>query len=152
MSFSANLSRPEIVLRTTDAERLTTLALQLETQSPEVSNLLHDEIGRATVRDDDSVPGDVVGMNSVVVFRDEAHGATRTVRLVYPADADIAAGSISVFTPIGAGLLGLTAGQSILWPDRMGNLRSLRVLEVSRPGFGENSRPSGMTLPEQVSR
>ena len=53
-------------------------------------------------------------------------------RLVYPGEADIAVGKVSVLSPVGAGLLGLKAGQSIQWPDRDGRLRALRVLKVSR--------------------
>ena len=54
----------------------------------------------------------------------------RTVRLVYPGEADIEQGRISVLTPVGAALIGLTAGQSIEWTDRDGKSRSLSVLEV----------------------
>ena len=70
---------------------------------------------------------------AVVQFLDDAHGATRIVQLVYPEHADIAAGRISVFTPIGVGLLGLKAGQTILWPDREGRERLLTVLRVEEP-------------------
>jgi regulator of nucleoside diphosphate kinase len=37
-------------------------------------------------------------------------------------------------THVGAGLLGLTQGQSILWPDREGRRRTLRVVGVRRAG------------------
>jgi regulator of nucleoside diphosphate kinase len=78
------------------------------------------------------VPDSVVAMNSTVEFLDDAHGETRTVQLVYPGEADIAVNKVSVLSPVGAGLLGLKAGQSIQWPDRDGRLRALRVLKVSR--------------------
>jgi len=54
------------------------------------------------------------------------------VQLVYPADADIDAGKVSILTPVGAGLIGLRAGQAIAWPDRDGRARTLRVLGVAR--------------------
>ena len=53
------------------------------------------------------VPASVVAMNSTVEFLDDAHGETRTVQLVYPGEADIAANKVSVLSPVGAGLLGL---------------------------------------------
>lgn len=125
-------SRPPLVLSETDAERLSALALQNEAAHPVAAGLLLDEIERAQVRADGRMPADVVGMNSTVEFLDEAHGQARTVRLVYPDEADIAAGRVSILTPVGAGLIGLKAGQSILWPDRGGENRVLRILKVGR--------------------
>lgn len=125
-------ARPPITLSETDAERLAALALQAEDRTPEVAALLLDELERARVRPDAKMPADVVGMGSTVEFVDEAHGAARTVQLVWPGEADIAAGKVSVLTHVGAGLLGLGAGQSILWPDRDGRRRPLRILSVRR--------------------
>ena len=53
-------------------------------------------------------------------------------RHVGPDEADIAAGRISIMTPVGAGLIGLREGQSILWPHRGGETRVLRILKVGR--------------------
>ncbi len=125
-------ARPPITVGETDAERLTALALQAEDRLPEVAALLLDELERARVKPDAKMPADVVGVGSTVEFVDEAHGAPRTVQLVWPGEADIAAGKVSVMTHVGAGLLGLTAGQSILWPDRDGRKRPLRILSVGR--------------------
>ena len=123
-------TRPPLVLSEIDAERLSALALQNEAAHPVAAGLLLDELERAQVRR--RVGPDVVGMNSTVEFLDEAHGEARTVQLVYPDEADIAAGRISIMTPVGAGLIGLKAGQSILWPDRGGETRVLRILRVGR--------------------
>jgi regulator of nucleoside diphosphate kinase len=136
-------ARPPVVLTETDAERLTALALKMEGRAPEVAGLLLGEVERAFVRPDLLVPDDVVRMGSVVAFVDEApahapaegDAAPRTVQLVYPAEADIAAGRISVLTHVGAGLIGLAAGQAILWPDRDGRRRPLRVLRVRPAPF-----------------
>lgn len=125
-------ARPPLILSATDAERLSALALQNEAAHPVTAGLLLDELERAQVRPDRRLPDDVVGMNSTVEFLDEAHGEPRTVQLVYPDEADIAAGRISIMTPVGAGLIGLRAGQSILWPDRGGETRVLRILKVGR--------------------
>jgi len=134
MSISESIpARPPIVISESDAERLTALAIQAEQSSPQVADLLLDELERADVRPDGQVPPDVIGMETVVEFVDEAHGAARTVQLVFPGDADIAENKISVLTPVGAGLIGLSAGQSIVWPDRDGHDRVLKVLRVTRP-------------------
>ena len=100
---------------------------------PQVAELLLDEIGRAKTYTKAKIPVDVVTMNATVEFVDEASGADRTVEIVYPRDADISAGKISILTPIGAGLIGLRAGQSILWPDRDGKERWLRIISVTQP-------------------
>src|SRR3546814_7210573 len=57
--------------------------------------------------------------------------------LGYPKDADIAAYRISVLTLVGAGLIGLREGQSILWPDRDGRERKLSILKVQQPAKAE---------------
>ncbi|WP_296220348.1 GreA/GreB family elongation factor, partial [uncultured Sphingomonas sp.] len=57
--------------------------------------------------------------------------ARRMVELVYPGDADIAQGRVSILTPIGAGLIGMRAGRSISWPDRDGRERLLRIVSVT---------------------
>lgn len=127
------LARPPIILSETEAERLSTLALQAETAAPEVAGLLLEEIDRAEIRPDVAVPGHVARMHSVVRFVDDAHGQPRSVLLVYPAEADIAAGKVSVLTLVGAGLIGLSPDQAIPWPDRDGRERTLKVLSVSPP-------------------
>lgn len=123
---SKTLTRPPIQLSETDADRL----FLLIERAPADTSGLREELERAQVRA--QVPDTVVAMNSTVDFLDDAHGETRTVQLVYPGQADIALGKVSVLSPVGAGLLGLKAGQSITWPDRDGRLRALRVLKVSR--------------------
>lgn len=125
-------ARPSIIISESDLERLSALALQAEASSPTVAGLLLDELERAKVRPDHQVPSDVVGMHADVEFVDESRGERRTVRLVYPAEADISAGKISVLTPIGAGLIGLSAGQSILWPVKDGDRRVLKIERVTR--------------------
>lgn len=127
MTKSHAASRPPIQLIDTEADRLTMLAISVEDRFPQVSALLLDEISRAHVLPADQVGSDVVTMMSSVAFVDEESGAARSVQLVYPGEADIAAGKVSILTLIGAGLIGLRAGQSIDWPDRSGKSHKLRI-------------------------
>ena len=120
MSRSTAARRPPLILSQTDAERLSDLALQREAAFPEVAGLLLAELERAVVRPDHRVPDDVVRMNAFVAYRDESHGDVRIVQLVYPEHADIAAGRISVFTPVGVGLLGLSPVRLDVGPHALG--------------------------------
>lgn len=125
-------ARPPIQIRETDADRISNLALDSEVRTPQVAELLLTEISRAKLVADARLPSDVVAMHSTVTFVDEASGAERTLQLVYPHEADIAAGRISIMSLVGAGLLGLHPGQSILWPNRGGDERPLRIIEVTQ--------------------
>jgi regulator of nucleoside diphosphate kinase len=55
------------------------------------------------------------------------------VQLVLPENADINTGRISVLTPVGAALIGLSPGQAMEWLGNDGKKRFLTVLAVSRP-------------------
>jgi regulator of nucleoside diphosphate kinase len=123
---------PPMTLSIGDEERLSGLAVAASRRSPEVARLLLQEIDRARLVPPEEVPANVVAMYTHVEYRDEATGAVRRVELVYPHEADIAEGRVSVLTPVGAGLLGITAGQTILWPTQDGRERRLTVLRVSR--------------------
>ena len=50
--------------------------------------------------------------------------------IVFPPDADVPNGKVSVLAPVGTALLGLAVNQSIVWPFPDGSKRCLRVLEV----------------------
>ncbi|MPT49108.1 MAG: nucleoside diphosphate kinase regulator [Sphingobium sp.] len=123
--------RPPIHMIDNEADSLTGLAIGAEERLPQVSELLMTEIARAHIHSADKMPVDVVRMQSTVEFTDGTTGARRQVKLVYPREADIEAGRISILTPIGAGLIGLREGQSIIWPDRGGKERTLTIEKVS---------------------
>jgi regulator of nucleoside diphosphate kinase len=66
------------------------------------------------------------------------------VTLVYPHEADIDLNRISVLTPVGAVLIGLSVGQTIEFQTPTREKRSLTVLDVStepRAG-GDMKEPS----------
>ena len=129
--------RPPIHMIDAEADALTDLALAVQARMPDVAEQLLNEIGRASVHAADRIAPDVVTMHATVEFRDEATGAERTITLVYPREADISAGRVSILTPVGAGLIGLRAGQSILWPDRDGRERKLTIVGVRQKKLAE---------------
>lgn len=133
MSNAKAVRKPPVHMIDREADALTDLAIGVEKRMPQVSELLLREIGRATIHKERHLPRDVVTMNSEVDFVDAASGAVRSVRLVYPSDADISTGRISILTPVGAGLIGLRTGSAILWPDRDGQERALTIRAVLQP-------------------
>jgi regulator of nucleoside diphosphate kinase len=90
------------------------------------------ELNRAIVVSSEALPADVVTMNSRVVYSDETAGVRRLVTIVYPGDADESAGRISVLSPLGTALLGLSVGQAIDWDFPDGSRRTLRVGALMR--------------------
>lgn len=84
---------------------------------------LQDKLMRARVRGANDVPHDLITMNSRAEFVDLETTERVTLGLVYPADADIAAGRISVFHPLGAAMLGHRVGQEFEWSVPYGTRR-----------------------------
>lgn len=93
---------------------------------------LEEELDRADVLPRADVHDDVVTMHARVHYLDESTGERRAVTLVYPDEADVANGRISVLAPVGSALLGLSTGQAIEWEFPDGGYRRLRVEAVSR--------------------
>jgi regulator of nucleoside diphosphate kinase len=125
------LKKPCIAIHEKDFASLARLA-ELATKSmPDVGGYLEQELERARIVSGRSASTRIVGMGSKVEYRDEATGKIHVVTLVYPADSDIEQGLVSVLTPIGAALIGLSQGQSIHWNTRSGECRRLSVISVS---------------------
>ena len=115
-----------LVITDHDLQRLLPILEQSDTPA---SELLDGELHRATIVEQRTVSPDVVTMNSEVVYEDFATGLRRTVRLVYPKDADASRGWVSVLAPIGSALLGLQVGQAIEWQLPSGR-KEVFVVEI----------------------
>lgn len=125
---TANL--PPIVVTENDYEKLTRFVDRQTPAMPRVTQFLAQELDRAELIPSRQVPRDVVTMNSRLLFRTMADGLSRAVTLVYPAEADLRAGRLSILTPVGVALLGLRPGQSMAWEDRTGEIKTLTVQHV----------------------
>ena len=132
---AASIRKPTITLGQTDHKKLTRLAEAVQARNADISDVLLSELERARVIADTRLREDVVRMGSRVRYATEA-GEVREVTLVYPGEADISAGRISILTPIGAALIGLSSGQSMDWRARDGRVHRLVVesVGVSEPG------------------
>jgi len=125
----ASSQKPDIVVSDADHGRLSKLAEGLLDRLPDVAEELLAELDRAKVVPADTFPRSAVGMGSTLEYQTE-EGTTHRVTLVYPDEADIARGKVSILTPIGAALIGLSEGQSITWVTRDGRTRRLNVTRV----------------------
>lgn len=75
--------------------------------------VLSEELDRAVVVLPEQMPANVVTMHSQVLLRDLASNEELEYVVVYPENADIIQGRISVVSPIGAALLGRKVGDAI---------------------------------------
>lgn len=116
-----------LILTQADFEKLSSL---VNVSNTEASELLEEELSRASVVADESLPMDVVSMNSKVRFRDLETGKDTIVTLVYPHDANIEEGKVSILAPVGSALIGLRVGQVIQWPVPNGKEKQFKVLSV----------------------
>ncbi|MBU0726666.1 MAG: nucleoside diphosphate kinase regulator [Alphaproteobacteria bacterium] len=129
MSTTMSKRKPAITMTHSDHESLSRLAEARAIRDPESAEELLAELDRARLVDDRRIAPGVVRMGSTLRFTTDA-GEDRVVTLVFPAEADIAKGRISILTPIGAALIGLSAAQSIDWTARNGRTHRLTVVSV----------------------
>lgn len=127
------MMKPSIKMTAADHKRLAQLASFAADRTPEVASFLADEVDRARIVGPKACVTGLVQMGCAVAFRDDATGKVQTVTLVYPGEADIGQGRVSVMTPIGAALIGLSIGQSMDWQTRTGTVKQLTVLDVKVP-------------------
>lgn len=128
---SATGRQPKLALAAETLDRLEALAEGALRRTPDLADRLLGEIGRAKVVSEAKLRADVVAIGRSVTYRDELTGAETSVRLVFPEDADISQGRVSVMTPIGVALIGLAEGASIRWQATDGQTRQLTVLKVA---------------------
>lgn len=123
---------PQIHISEQDYDRIAGMALRIRQSAPGLSRLILEEIERAEVCPAEDLPANVVALGSEVEFVDDTNGTRRRVQLVLPAEADIEQGRISILTPVGAGLIGMSVGREISWPCPDGRARNLKILAVKQ--------------------
>lgn len=115
-----------------DKLRLADLLMEVEASDPRKHGdleALEDELERAVIVDAKEIPGDVITMNSRAEMRDLESGETVAFTLVFPSEANIDEGKISVLAPIGAGMLGYRVGDEFEW-NVPGGLRRMKVTKI----------------------
>ncbi len=90
---------------------------------------LEAELERGHIVTPQDVPPNVITMNSRARLMDLDTGEEMTYTLVFPQDANIREGRISVLAPIGIAMLGYSVGDTFEWTVPEG-MRRLKVQEV----------------------
>lgn len=114
----------DFTIRENEIHYLKTIALSME---DDLASLLLLKKLKLASRRSQQPPG-AVGMNSFVEFRFGA-GPREIRQLVHPSVCR-SGYALSIGTRLGAGLIGLRAGDLLLWPDEDGCPRELQIIAV----------------------
>lgn len=126
------MSGKQIFISAFDLERLQKLLAEAQItdyRKSEYLKKLHTEINRAKVVPPQEMPANVITLNSRVCLEDVETKEEEIYTLVFPEDADLNEGKISVLAPIGTAMLGYEVGDTFEWEVPAGT-RSLRVKTI----------------------
>ena len=115
-----------------DHIRLTNMIHRAAAKGP-AEHATHDIehiLDAAAVVEAREVPADIVTMYSQVLLSDIRTSRQRKLTLCYPHDAEPAEGFISVFSPVGASVLGLRVGGVARWRTPLGEEGCAEVLAI----------------------
>ncbi len=134
MNTTSLNEKPPITISAHDYDQLERISMAgMRThRNSQIAQLLADELERAEIVSPQEMGAKVVKMYTDVTFLDDTTNKFRRVTLVYPGEEDIAFGRISILTPIGAALIGVSEGQAIGWYTATGEPRRLTVVKVHR--------------------
>ncbi len=125
------MKKRNIFITQSDMDRLKELIAEKRATGGNSAYLrdLEEELSRASIVESTQIPGNVITMNSKVRLRDRDTGEEMTLSLVFPKDADIDQGRISVLAPVGTGMLGYKVGDVLEWEVPAG-IRKLEILDI----------------------
>jgi len=122
-------TKRQIYLTEFDVQRLNDLLAELDTESRKQLTELERELDRAKLMDSRKIPANVVTMNTRLRYLDLEDNSDTDVTLVFPEDADIHQGKMSVFSPVGTALLGYAEGDILDWKTP-GGTRRIRIEKI----------------------
>ncbi|MGE8217424.1 Regulator of nucleoside diphosphate kinase [compost metagenome] len=129
MSTSSGLP-PSIIVSSHDMDRLDAMLESPAVSQTPAAQALAKELNRATVVAPEQMPDGIVMMHSRVECEDELQNEKHVLTLVYPREADVEQGKVSILAPVGTALLGLAVGQTMDWDAPGGRKLRLRVTAV----------------------
>lgn len=132
MKTKESVQQRHIAITEFDLERLQELIEEMQDQPSRDSRYLDElseELVRAEVVAPEEIPPQVITMNSRVRLQDLDSKAEVEYTLVFPADAKLEQGKISVLAPIGMAMIGYRAGDTITWRVPAG-IKRLKVKKI----------------------
>jgi regulator of nucleoside diphosphate kinase len=136
-----DIRRPDIrVTRRDVAEIERLLARNPGASAWRAVNFLTRELARATIIQDDAIPPNVAGLGSLVEYREDGKDKSRMAVLSLPGDRMIPRNAVSILSPIGTALLGLSAGQSICFAGPDGYPVTVTVIDVKADAAPDRRR------------
>jgi regulator of nucleoside diphosphate kinase len=125
------MTRNEVVITGADFDRLKRLvdSPRYRVSHAALIQALRRELDRCEVVEPGNVPGGVVTMHTKLTARDLRTREPETFTLVFPEDADINEGRLSVLAPLGTALLGARVGQVVEFAAPAG-VRRLKVEKI----------------------
>lgn len=106
------------------------LEREINTLNDEERDRLEELLASAHIVGGDEIPGDIVTMNSLLVYRDLQSNVANEVTLVYPELADSTKNRLSVTSAVGAALLGGRLGDEVEAELPNGQTRRFKILAI----------------------
>jgi regulator of nucleoside diphosphate kinase len=100
---------------------------------PGITRHLRDKLAAAEIVDDERLPLDVASIGARVRYSGAGWRSPDEVELVFPWDAAPELGRVSVFSPLGAALLGVRVGGIATWESPRGRTFAWTVDGVNAP-------------------
>lgn len=110
-------------------KELVNVGISFKERDREYLESLQNELDRAQVVEPESIPHDIVTMNSHVCIEDVETGMRNEYTLVFPSEARIAEKKVSILAPIGTAMLGCRIGDIVDWPVPAGH-RRVRIADI----------------------
>ncbi|UQR62405.1 GreA/GreB family elongation factor [Bradyrhizobium sp. C-145] len=124
---------PPILVARRDYARLERLATNAVRERHPVGRFLMSELRRAVVFDTNKIPDGVARMNEWVTYRIDGSRQSESRVLVYPDGLRNDQVGLSVLSPLGAAVLGVSIGHRIKFFSNEGGLHSVIVEDVVAP-------------------
>lgn len=90
---------------------------------------LEDDLATCRIVAPEEMPANIVTLHSKVRYLDLDNNKERVVTLVFPSNADLSEGRISIAVPLGAAILGHAEGDIVSWKVFDGKM-TIRIEEV----------------------
>ena len=91
--------------------------------------ILGEKVSKGKIVDPCRIRPDIVTMNSRVQLKDLDTKKEILITLVFPDDANIEQGKLSVLSPMGTAILGYSQGDAIKW-EALSRIRHIRVVKI----------------------